>query len=102
MAAGDHSCGEPVRDFVEEVLRTGFMLTDVLSTLVEELPEHAFPGEEPARVLIDMVVGTVRPSARAAGEAAVREATALVAVLGERVLADLRAARDLAAQRETG
>jgi hypothetical protein len=91
---------DPVRSFVEEVLRTGLTLTDVLSSLLDDLPEDAFRGENPGEVLIEMVVGTMRPAADAAGERAVREATALVGALGERVLADLRRAAALAAQRE--
>jgi hypothetical protein len=100
MAACDQMRADPVRELVEEILRTGFTLTDVLSNLVEEIPEDAFPGEEPARVLVDMVVGTVRPSARAAGLPAVRQATALVAAVRDRVLTDLRTAAELAARRE--
>jgi hypothetical protein len=93
---------DPVHEFVEEVLRTGLTLVDVLSSLLEDLPQDAFPGESSGEVLIEMVVGTVRPAADAAGEAAVRQATALVGALAERVLADLRAAAELAARREPG
>jgi hypothetical protein len=78
----------------------GLTLTNVLSSLLDDLPEDAFPGEEPASVLIEMVAGSVRPSARAAGEPAVRQATALVAALADRVSADLRTAAELAARRE--
>jgi hypothetical protein len=43
---------DEVRGFVKELLRTGLALTDLLSTLLEDLPENAFPGEEPGEVLI--------------------------------------------------
>ena len=63
----------------------------------EDLPEDAFPGEEPGEVLLEMVTGSIRPAADAAGERAVREATALLGAIGERVVDDLRAAASRAA-----
>lgn len=86
-------------DFVREVLGTGLMLVDVLSLLLDDLPDDAFPGEEPAEVLLEMLVGSFRPAADAAGAEALREATALVGALGDRAVADLRAAADLASER---
>ncbi|MFL5886995.1 MAG: hypothetical protein ACJ77M_18145 [Thermoleophilaceae bacterium] len=86
-------------DFVREILGTGLMLVDVLSMLLDELPDDAFPGEEPAEVLLEMLVGSFRPAAEAAGCDAVRQATALVGALGDRAVTDLRAAADLAAGR---
>jgi hypothetical protein len=86
----------PARDecqeFVEEALRTGLWLADVLGVILDELPDDVFPGEEPAEVLLEMVAGSFRPAAEAAGRQAVREATALLGALGDRTLADLRAA----------
>jgi hypothetical protein len=84
------------RFFVEEVLRTGLMLADVLGALLEDLPDDAFPGEDPAEVLLEMLAGTFRPAAKAAGARAVREAAGLLGALGDRALADLRAAADAA------
>jgi hypothetical protein len=89
--ADDH-----VRAFVEEVLRTGLMLTDVLSLLLDELPEDAFPGESPGEALLEMLVGTIRPAADAAGAQTVRRATALLGAMCDRTMADLRAAAELA------
>jgi hypothetical protein len=87
---------EDVRALVEEVLRVGFALTDVLSRLLDDLPEHAFPGEDPGEVLIEMVTGTLRPVADSAGARTVREATALTGAILDRVLADLRIAAERA------
>jgi hypothetical protein len=89
-----------VRAFVEETLRTGLMLADLLSGILDDLPDDAFPGEKPAEVLIDMVTGTVLPAASAAGPATVRQATELLGAVSERVMEDLRAAVDRAARRE--
>ena len=74
------------------MLRTGLTLIDVLSTLIESLPEDAFPGEEPAQVLVEMLVGTFRPAGEAAGHDALLQATALVGALGDRAFADLQRA----------
>jgi hypothetical protein len=88
------------RELVEEVLRTALALEDVMSSLLEELPEAAFPGDDNARVLLEMVVGSVHPAALAAGRRDCRTATALVGAIRERVLADLRTAAELAKDRD--
>jgi hypothetical protein len=90
---------ETTRDLVEEVLRTALALEDVMASLLEELPEGAFPGEDNARVLLAMVVGSVYPAARAAGPRDCRTATALVGAIRERVIDDLRTAAELAKER---
>jgi hypothetical protein len=90
-----------VRDFVEEVLRTGIMLVDVLGDLIEEMPEGAFRGESNAEVVLDMVVGTIRPVAEAAGRESVRSATALVAGSRDRTIADLERALEVAMRIES-
>jgi len=81
-----------VSAFVRQTLRTGLMLQRVLSDLLEGLPEDAFPGEDSAAVLIEMLTGTIRPVAEAAGGRTVAETTALLDACGEKVLADLRGA----------
>jgi hypothetical protein len=81
---------------IEELLRTSFALSDTLSSLLEDLPEHAFPGEDNAAVLMEMVVGSCRPAIDAAGERECRAATALIGAVRDRVLDDLRAAAQLA------
>jgi hypothetical protein len=87
---------DEVREFVEELLRTGCVLTDLLGALLDELPEDAFPGEHPAEVLIEMLTGTVRPVAEAAGAEVVRTTIALLDAVGNRTIADLRAAAERA------
>jgi hypothetical protein len=86
---------ETTRDLVEEVLLTALALEDVMSALLEEIPEGAFPGEDNAHVLLEMVVGSVHPAARAAGAHDCQIATALVAAIRERVLTDLHTAAEL-------
>lgn len=89
-----------VRDFVEEVLRTGIMLSELLADLIESLPNDAYPGESHAEVVLEMLIGTIRPVADAAGEKSVRSAAALLARSRARTLADLRRAAELAGRRE--
>ena len=87
-------------ELVEEVLRTALALEDVISGLLDELPPGAFPGEDPARVLMTMIVGSVHPAAAVAGVRDCRSAIALVVAIRERVLADLHTAADLAQRRD--
>src|SRR5215475_11694331 len=91
---------ETTRDLVEEVLRTAMALEDIVVSLLDDLPDDAFPGEDPGLVLLEMIVGSVHPATLAAGPRDTRTATALVVAIRERVLADLRTAAALAAERE--
>lgn len=84
------------RALVEEAVRTGLLLSTTLGDLLDELPDDAFPGEEPVEVLLEMVTGSVHPAAEAVGASAVRQATALVGAVADRMVADLAAAADAA------
>ena len=75
-------------------------LEDVISGLLDELPPGAFPGEDPARVLMAMIVGSVHPAASVAGVRDCRSAIALVVAIRERVLADLHTAAELSKERD--
>lgn len=97
----DTRCLAAAEELVEELLRTSFSLAGVLSTLLEGLPEDAFPGEQPEAVLIEMVAGSSLPAVEAAGIAACHAAADLVAAVRERVVEDLRAAAMLAGGGET-
>jgi hypothetical protein len=90
---------ETTRALVEEVLRTALALEDVMVSLLEDLPDGAFPGRDNGLALLEMVVGSVHPAATAAGTHDCRTATALVGAIRERVIADLRAAAALARER---
>lgn len=89
---------DATRDLVEELLRTGLTLVDLLDSLLEDLPSGAFPGEDNAAVLLEMVIGTCRPAVAAAGEAHCRRATALIGAVRDRVIHDLEAAATAAAE----
>jgi hypothetical protein len=51
------------------------MVEGVLSNLLEDLPDDAFPGEEHRVMLVEMLTGTIRPVATTGGERVVRDAT---------------------------
>lgn len=89
-----------VRAFVEQVLRTGMGLGDLLSDLIDSLPEDAFPGENNAEVLLEMVAGSVLPVVAAAGERAVEEAIALIGALYDKTSMDLQMAVERARERK--
>jgi len=94
--------GDYVRDFVEEVVRTGSVLLELFDDLIESMPEEAFAGESIVEVVIDVLTETVGPAAQAVGEESVRNAIALLADSGSRALADLERAAERARQRECG
>jgi len=87
---------DAARALVEELLRMAFDLGDVLGSLLEDLPEDAFPGEDNAAVLLEMVVGSCRPVIEASGESGCWEAIALIRAVRDRVFDDLRTAAALA------
>lgn len=81
---------------IEELLRTAFILQDLMASLLEEMPDDAFPGEDNAAVLLEMVVGSSTPAVVAAGERECGQAIALIAGVRGRVIDDLRLAAELA------
>jgi hypothetical protein len=90
---------DPVRGVVEDVLRTGIVLSDLIAGLIDDLPEDAFPGEDAAEVVVEMLIGSARPALEAAGAAALSQASALLGALFDRTIADLRVAAEIAAAR---
>jgi hypothetical protein len=86
---------DDVDEFVRELLRTGVMLCDLASDLVESLPPDAYPGEEPAAVVIEMMCGTIRTALGSADPGEVRRATELIERAGTRTLEHLRLASAL-------
>jgi hypothetical protein len=84
------------RELIAEVLRTGLVFIDLISSLIEELPEDSFPGEDRGAVLLEMFVGSCMPVVRAAGEQECGAATALIGAVRDRVLDDLRTAAERA------
>jgi hypothetical protein len=84
---------------VEELLRTGLVLTDTLALLIEQLPDDAFPGEDNAAVLVEMTAGSCASVVQATGEATCRQTLAVIAALRDRFVEDLKTAAKLASAR---
>ncbi len=91
---------DDVHNLVKTILGTSMMLSGIFCDLIEELPDDAFPGEDAGEVLLEMLVGTISPTAQAAGPRAVAQTVAFLDAIGDRTLNDLRAAAALAASRE--
>jgi hypothetical protein len=89
-----------VRAFVEEAVRVGVVWMELVSGLLDDLPDGAFPGENHADVLLEMLAGTIQPVADATGAETLRQATELLGAASDRVLTDLRAAAARAAVNE--
>jgi hypothetical protein len=81
-----------VAAFTLELMRTGHMLSNLGADLVESLPDDEYPGESPAAVVIEMVVGTIRTSLADADEGELERATELIVDARERVLEHLQLA----------
>lgn len=71
------------------------MLFGVAADLVEELPPDAYPGEDPAEVILEMVTGTIRTFLSDVDPSEVELATTLIAGARDRVLEHLRLALEL-------
>jgi hypothetical protein len=85
---------------IEELLRTAFTLGSVYAPLLAELPQDAFPGEDPDAVLIEMLAGSSLQAARAVPEADWPSLTALAEAVRASVLRDLRLAEQFAKRAE--
>lgn len=84
-----------IATFTEELLRTGFVLRELAADLVEAIPHDAYPGEEPAAVILEMVTGTIRAGLVGVPERDVRRATELIGEAQALVLEHLKLALEL-------
>jgi hypothetical protein len=90
-AGGDNH----IEHFVLELLRSGYMLTELVADLAEELPADAYPGETPAAVVLEMLCGTIGTALVSTDPNDVRRATELIQRALARTLEHLRLAYDL-------
>lgn len=86
---------DPAAAFAEELLRAGCVLSDLAGELVEELPDDAYPGEDPAAVVVEMVIGSICSAFGAADRRDLERATELIVAACDRVLEHLRLALEL-------
>src|SRR5262245_2764834 len=92
---GEHAAAQSL---IEELLRTAFSLGSVYAPLLADLPEDAFPGEDPGAVLIEMLTGSSLGAARVVDEPDWATTAALVKAVRESVLSDLRVAAQFGEQ----
>jgi hypothetical protein len=84
-----------INGFVRELLSSGSMLWEVAADLTEALPVEAYPGEEPAAVVLEMMCGTIATVLGGADPGEVQRATELIRQAGERTIEHLRLACEL-------
>ncbi len=78
------------REFMGEVFGTAFFLEDLMQRVLRTLDDDAFPGLDKREALREAMVYSTVPVAAAAGEDACVNATALVAAMRERIVADVK------------
>jgi hypothetical protein len=96
VTRADSGAGDVARSLIEETLRTALWLLDTSASLLDDLPDDAFPGEDAGEVMVEMLAGSCRPSIDAAGRDGCRIAIDLMVSMRENVLNDLRSAVELA------
>jgi hypothetical protein len=79
-----------IDDFVHALLRTGYMLSGLAVDLVDALPADAYPGENSAAVVLEMICGTIATALESANPRAVRQATELIELASTRTVEHLR------------
>jgi hypothetical protein len=100
--ARSHELHELTDELVSEVIRAAVTLEELFSGFLPDIPDDAFPGEDKAQVLFEMVLGSVEPATDAAGERDCRVAIALIGSIRERIIDDLHTAAELARDQEAG
>jgi hypothetical protein len=92
----EFTCGNPdIDEFALRLLRTSYMLCDLVGNLVDALPEDAFPGESQGRVVTEMVFGTIATAFESVDLADVVRASELIELAAERVIEHLTLAAEL-------
>ena len=91
---------DAIDGFALELLRTGDMLAGLAVDLVEMLPAAAYPGEEPASVVMEMITGSIRTALVEADQSDVQRAVELMREAADRVIEHLRLALELRGRME--
>jgi hypothetical protein len=91
-----------ISEFVLRLLRTGVMLSNLAADLVDELPDDAYPGEDSAVVVLEMLCGTIATVLESEDPSDVRRATELIELSTERTLEHLRLTLELSRRRQAG
>ena len=91
-----YSSGNPDIDrFALVVLRTSWMLCELVENLVEGLPPGAFPGENQGSVVVEMLFGSMATALEAVEPTEIVQAADLIELTTHRVIEHLRVAHKL-------
>jgi DNA-binding MurR/RpiR family transcriptional regulator len=93
---------DAIDHFAFELLRIGNMLAGLAADLVEELPDEAYPGEEPAAVVMEMITGSIRTALVEVDQSDVQRAVEIMREAADRVIEHLRLALALGRRMEGG
>lgn len=86
-------------ELVAELLGTGGVVAGLFNSLIEQLSEESYPGEQPDAVVLEMMVGSALPALNRVGPEKCMEAKELIQVILDRNMADLRLAAEIAGRR---
>jgi hypothetical protein len=89
------SGNEDVDRFALVVLRTSWMICDLVENLVEALREDAFPGENKGSVVVEMLYGSMATALDAVDSQEIARAADLIELTTDRVIEHLRLAHQL-------
>jgi hypothetical protein len=90
-------------DFFHVLLRCGITLQDVLGDLIEQPAiADAYPDEDPAKVVVEMAAGSAELRLRHVPADDLDRAVERMEMAMDALLADLRAAAEIAARRRRG
>lgn len=91
-----YSCGnEDIDRFALVVLRTSWMVCDLVENLVEALPQDAFPSESQGSVVVEMLFGSMAAALESVDSTEVVRAADLIELTTDRVIEHLRLAYEL-------
>jgi hypothetical protein len=92
----EHSCGnEAVDRFAMVVLRTSWMICELVENLVEGLRGDAFPGESKGSAVIEMLLGSMATALESGDSTEIERAADLIELTTDRVIEHLRLAHQL-------
>ena len=89
---GSANTQDAIDGFTLELLRTGNILAGLAADLIEALPAEAYPGEELAEVVMEMITGTIRTALVEADQNDLQRAVELMREAVDRVIEHLRLA----------
>lgn len=78
-----------ISEFVRELLGTGIWLSDLAANLIETLPDDAYPGEDSAAVVLEMLCGTIATVLGCVDPREVERATEIIELARDRTVEHL-------------